>query len=188
MKSRSFILLSGAVVALLGLVIFLHFQPVKILGSLRSPNPILSKQKELGKPIAELPDPLANEPVKENHVPPPPVLESQPDYEVSTAATGIHDGDLVVPLGARVPAVLMDAGSPGDGVQVPEIMSNLVEDFREKILEAKRTNRNMTEAWEEARMEADERYRFFFGQDAFNAATLETASEAVEETTPSTGN
>jgi hypothetical protein len=75
----------------------------------------------------------------------------------------------------------MDAGSPQDGVPINSIISGIIDEFVETINEAKRTNQNMQEAWEEARQTADERYRLFFGDDAYNGATLEAAIEANEE-------
>jgi hypothetical protein len=99
------------------------------------------------------------------------------DSTRSTPATT----DIVVPSGARVPAVLMDGGGPNDSPETAAIINVIIEEFAAKIDEAKRVNRNEEEAWEEAREVADDRYRQFFGFEAFNEATLEAAGEAYEE-------
>lgn len=80
-----------------------------------------------------------------------------------------------------MPAILMDEGSPDDSAETQNIMAGIIAEFSERIQKAKQTNRNMEEAWEEAREAADERYRQFFGFEAFNEATLEAAGEAAEE-------
>jgi hypothetical protein len=118
----------------------------------------------------------------------PPQATNEPLFEVDSANSSLRSSDIVVPHGARVPAVLMDGGAPNDSPQVRQVMDGIVEDFQESLKEAQQTNRNMREAWEEAREAADDRYKFFFGFEAFNAATLETATEALEETksTPNT--
>ena len=125
-------------------------------------------------------------PVPPNHPEKPlspaqPAPVNQPAFEVSTVGPAIRTSDIVVPPGVQVPAVLMDGGGPDDSAETQDIMNGIVEEFAEKIQEAKRTNRNMEEAWEEAREEADDRYRQFFGFEAFNAATIESAGEAYEE-------
>jgi hypothetical protein len=123
--------------------------------------------------------------------PTPPLLAQptptdQPVFEVSTPTQVVRASDIIVPHGARVPAVLMDGGGPDDSPETQAIMNGMIEEFAEKIQEAKRTNRNMDEAWEEAREAADDRYRQFFGFEAFNAATLEAAGDAYEEATAAT--
>ena len=125
-------------------------------------------------------------PVPPNHPEKPlspaqPAPVNQPAFEVSTVGPAIRKSDIVVPPGVQVPAVLMDGGGPDDSAETQDIMNGIVEEFAEKILEAKRTKRNMEEAWEEARQAADDRYRQFFGFEAFNAATIESAGEAYEE-------
>jgi hypothetical protein len=75
----------------------------------------------------------------------------------------------------------MDGGGPDDSEETRNIMNGIIEEFAVKIQEAKQANRKMDEAWEEAREAADDRYRQFFGFEAFNAATLEAAGEAYEE-------
>ena len=118
-----------------------------------------------------------------SHRPPPaqPAPLNQPDFEVSTVGPAIRTSDIVVPPGVQVPAVLMDGGGPDDSAETQAIMNGIIEEFAEKIQEAKRTNRNTEEAWEEARQAADDRYRQFFGFEAFNATTLEAAGEAYQE-------
>lgn len=101
--------------------------------------------------------------------------------EVDTTRSTPAATDIVVPPGARVPTALMDGGGPDDSEETRNIMNSIIEEFAVKIQEAKQANRNMDEAWEEAREVADDRYRQFFGFEAFNAATLEAAGEAYEE-------
>ena len=103
--------------------------------------------------------------------------------EVDTTRSTPAATDIVVPPGARVPAALMDGGGPDDSEETRNIMNSIIEEFSAKIQEAKQANRNMDEAWEEAREAADDRYRQFFGFEAFNAATLEAAGEAYDEST-----
>ena len=103
--------------------------------------------------------------------------------EVDTTRSTPAATDIVVPPGARVPAALMDGGGPDDSEETRNIMNGIIEEFAVKIQEAKQANRKMDEAWEEAREAADDRYRQFFGFEAFNAATLEAAGEAYEEST-----
>lgn len=104
-------------------------------------------------------------------------------FEIDSTRSAPTTTDILVPPGARVPAVLMDGGGPDDSEETRNIMNSIIEEFAAKIQEAKQANRNMDEAWEEAREAADDRYRQFFGFEAFNAATLEAAGEAYEEST-----
>ena len=119
--------------------------------------------------------------------PTPAASEKRPkesiSLEVDTTRSTPAATDIVVPPGARVPAVLMDRGGPDDSEETRNIMNGIIEEFAVKIQEAKQANRKMDEAWEEAREAADDRYRQFFGFEAFNAATLEAAGEAYEEST-----
>ena len=106
-----------------------------------------------------------------------------PDFVVDFTANKPAANDIAVPNGARVPAVLMDGGGPDDSPETKAIINAIIEEFAEKIKEAQKANRNAEEAWEEARETADERYRQFFGFEAFNAASLQAAGEAYEEAT-----
>lgn len=141
-------------------------------------------EKKYAPPLAlDFPFPVPPNP-PEKPTPPPlaqPTPVNQPAFEVSTVGPAIRTSDIVVPPGVQVPAVLMDGGGPDDSAETQDIMNGIVEEFAEKIIEAKRTNRNTEVAWEEARQAADDRYRQFFGFDAFNTATLEAAGEAYEE-------
>lgn len=103
--------------------------------------------------------------------------------EQSSKATGEGTGDIVVPIGSRVPAALMDGGSSEDSLETKAIINAIIEEFTSKINDARKANANPNQAWEEARSVADERYQQFFGFEAYNAATLETAGEAYEEAT-----
>jgi hypothetical protein len=109
--------------------------------------------------------------------------EDSGSFEVDTTRSAHAATDIVVPPGARVPAVLMDAGAPDDSEETRNIMTGIIEEFAAKIQEAKQANRNMEEAWEQARAAADDSYRQFFGFEAYNAASLEAAGEAYEEST-----
>jgi len=103
--------------------------------------------------------------------------------EQSSNATGEGTGDIVVPIGSRVPAALMDGGSSEDSPETKAIINAIIEEFTSKINDARKANANPNQAWEDARSVADERYQQFFGFEAYNAATLETAGEAYEEAT-----
>ena len=141
-------------------------------------------EKKYAPPLAlDFLSPVPPNPPEKPTPPPPaqPAPVNQPAFEVSTVGPAIRSSDIVVPPGVQVPAVLMDGGGPDDSAETQDIMNGIVEEFAEKILEAKRTKRNMEEAWEEARQAADDRYRQFFGFDAFNTATLEAAGEGYEE-------
>ena len=139
-------------------------------------------KKKYAPPLAlDFPFPVPPNPPEKPLSPAQPATVNQPDFEVSTVGPAIRTSDIVVPPGVQVPAVLMDGGGPDDSAETQAIMNGIIEEFAEKIQEAKRTNRNTEEAWEEARQAADDRYRQFFGFDAFNTATLEAAGEAYEE-------
>jgi hypothetical protein len=95
--------------------------------------------------------------------------------------------DLEVPVGAKVPSALMDAGCKDDGPEIQEILDSIINDFIAAIEHSRQAGRNSEEAWEEALRVADEKYKLFFGQDAFNEANLEAGVEALEDgTSPST--
>jgi len=145
-----------------------------------------SGKKHSSRPAQEFPSniPPSEKPTAPRLAQPTPT--NQPVFEVSTPTQVVRASDIIVPHGARVPAVLMDGGGPDDSPETQAIMNGMIEEFAEKIQEAKRTNRNMDEAWEEAREAADDRYRQFFGFEAFNAATLEAAGDAYEEATAAT--
>jgi len=122
--------------------------------------------------------PLEAQPKPNPFSPPAP---ASPAFTIDDMAKPPGPADIAVPRGARVPAVLMDGGGPDDSPETAAIMNAIIEEFAAKIDEAKRSNRNEEEAWEEAREMADDRYRQFFGFEAFNEATLEAAGEAYEE-------
>lgn len=153
-----------------------------------SPMPQKEKKTE-SPPVAQ--DGLQNAPLLSSETfekPPdsaPSVIrpEDSSSFEVDTTRSAHAATDIVVPPGARVPAVLMDAGAPDDSEETRNIMNGIIEEFAAKIQEAKQANRNMEEAWEEARAAADDSYRQFFGFEAYNAASLEAAGEAYEEST-----
>lgn len=134
---------------------------------------------------AKLPHPPAslNPSFSKNPTPIPTRSEpsSESAFEVSDAVSSARASDIVVPPGARVPAALMDGGGPDDSEETRNIMNGIIEEFAQKIEQARLEKRNPNEAWEEAREAADDRYRQFFGFEAFNEATLESAGEAAEE-------
>lgn len=111
--------------------------------------------------------------------------------EAATSDSQLRSGlDLEVPFGAKVPAALMDAGSPDDGPEMQEILDSITSEFIAAIEVSRRIGRNPEEAWDEALRVADEKYKLFFGQDAFSEAGLEAGIEALEDgasqSTPST--
>ena len=179
-KKRVWILLP--LVAAMGLGFFFLQSPSHPITYLPKSSQVTAQGKNIfyNQPVESLPL-LNNHDEKPTPVPTPSAPPNELQYEVSS--TALSAADIVVPHGARVPAVLMDAGSPDDSPEVRNIMDGIAEEFAETIREAKRKNLDMQEAWEEARDTADARYRFFFGFDAFNAATLETAGEAADEAT-----
>lgn len=116
----------------------------------------------------------------------PSQLASTPDsaeFTVDFTSNKPSANDIVVPHGASVPAVLMDGGGPDDSPETKARINAIIEEFSEKIIQAKKANRNAEEAWEDARECADERYRQYFGFEAFNAASLQAAGEGYEEAT-----
>lgn len=117
------------------------------------------------------------------HAVPSPV-KSSPTAEAASAEPKLRPGlELEVPIGAKVPAALMDAGGQDDGPEIREILDSITNEFIAAMDHARQAGRNLEEAWDEARHVADEKYKLFFGQDAFNEATLEAAVEALEDGT-----
>ena len=183
-KKLIFIILAFSV--LLFAILFLIQSP-SVPDSVKHDGVSLSKERDKAQSYEPAGTPIPVEPSRVSESTPAPVQPEpvqEPTFEVSSEAAPLSAADLVVPPGARVPAILMDAGSPQDGVPINNIISGIIDEFVETINEAKRTNQNMQEAWEEARQTADERYRLFFGDDAYNGATLEAAIEANEEAAP----
>jgi len=168
----------------LAFAILFFLQSPSVPESLKQDGVSLSKERDKAQSYepGETPIPVEPSRVSEStSAPAQPEPVKEPAFEVSSESAPLTAADLVVPPGARVPAILMDAGSPQDGVPINSIISGIIDEFVETINEAQRTNQNMQEAWEEARQTADERYRLFFGDDAYNGATLEAAIEANEE-------
>jgi len=168
----------------LAFAILFFLQSPSVPESLKQDGVSLSKERDKAQSYepGETRMPVEPSRVSEStSAPAQPEPAKEPTFEVSSESAPLTAADLVVPTGARVPAILMDAGSPQDGVPINSIISGIIDEFVETINEAQRTNQNMQEAWEEARQTADERYRLFFGDDAYNGATLEAAIEANEE-------
>ena len=173
-----------AALAVAGVAFFYSLQSPSASAPISRYAASVLNEKKYAPPLAlDFLSPVPPNPPEKPTPPPPaqPAPVNQPAFEVSTVGPAIRKSDIVVPPGVQVPAVLMDGGGPDDSAETQDIMNGIVEEFAEKIQEAKRTNRNMEEAWEEAREEADDRYRQFFGFEAFNAATIESAGEAYEE-------
>jgi hypothetical protein len=173
-----------AAFTIVGLAFFYAFQsPATSAPISKNATSVLSEKKYAPHLALDSPSPVPPNPPNKPTPPSPapPATANQPAFEVSTIGPAIRTSDIVVPAGVQVPAVLMDGGGPDDSAETQDIMNGIVEEFADKIQEAKRTNRNMEEAWEEAREEANDRYRQFFGFEALNAATIESAGEAYEE-------
>ena len=103
-----------------------------------------------------------------------------PLTESSHATVTGHD-TIEVPLGSKVPSVLMDDGSPTDEPWVRESMADMEADFIADFESAKKSGVPVQEAWEQARERADARYTAIFGQDAFLESSSEATDEANEE-------
>lgn len=86
-----------------------------------------------------------------------------------------------MPVGAKVPAALMDAGSQDDGPEIREALDSITNEFIAAIEHSRQAGRNLDEAWDEALRVADEKYKLWFGQEAFHEATMEAAVEALED-------
>ena len=173
-----------AAFTVVGLAFFYGLQsPATSAPISKTTTSVLNEKKQSSPRSFDFPSPVPPNAPEKRTPPPPaqPATVNQPDFEVSTVGPAIRTSDIVVPPGVQVPAVLMDGGGPDDSAETQAIMNGIIEEFAEKIQEAKRTNRNTEEAWEEARQAADDRYRQFFGFEAFNATTLEAAGEAYQE-------
>jgi hypothetical protein len=173
-----------AAFTVVGLAFFYGLQsPATSAPISKTTTSVLNEKKQSSPRSFDFPSPVPPNPPEKRTPPPPaqPAPVNQPDFEVSTVGPAIRTSDIVVPPGVQVPAVLMDGGGPNDSAETQDIINGIVEEFAIKIHEAKRTNRNMEEAWEEAREEANDCYRQFFGFEAFNAATIESAGDAYEE-------
>jgi hypothetical protein len=170
-----------AALCILGLIVGFYICPPKKKNPFRekgqSPPTTHSK-----KSVSDFPQPTSP-PLEAQPKPTPfsPPAPASPAFTIDDMAKPPGPTDIAVPRGARVPAVLMDGGGPDDSPETAAIINVIIEEFAAKIDEAKLANRNEEEAWEEAREVADDRYRQFFGFEAFNEATLEAAGEAYEE-------
>ena len=154
--------------------------------SLESPHPIPLPAPSKSNPLPPPPDwpqitPAPWVAPQSPSTATPPHAPVSTGFAVDSNASKPSPQDIPVPFGAQVPAVLMDGGGPDDSPETADIMNSILEEFAEKITAAKLANRNEHEAWEEAREAADDRYRQFFGFEAFNEATRETAGEAFDE-------
>ncbi|NBR48620.1 hypothetical protein EBU02_07235 [bacterium] len=184
MKIKGLVKILIALAMTLGLVIFFLQKSGHEERILPKPSQAPTEEKHTFSNPGDTARPVVKIPAKKpSPVPSSSATPPEPQYEISSPTSNLRATDIVVPHGARVPAVLMDAGAQDDSPEVRNIMDGIVEQFAETIREAKRTNSDMQKAWEEARDEADARYRFFFGFDAFNAATIQTAGEAADEAT-----
>ena len=111
----------------------------------------------------------------------------------STASVSSGEG-LLVPLGASLPAPLVDPGDGATSAQV-NMLDRISDDFVRRVeagggdeAAPLKTDRNNTgnpaqrpANWDAATREADERYRQLFGVEAYNARTSAAAREGLQE-------
>lgn len=98
--------------------------------------------------------------------------------------------------GARLPAALMDRSGKKLSPQQEVVLQQMEEEFVAAIGEVELPQEtgeaaadtatagakaHLREVWEKARARADNRFRLFFGEDAFNAMSLQSAQDAVAE-------
>lgn len=88
--------------------------------------------------------------------------------------------NLPVPLGAKVPAAVVDV-TPDYTPQQTQALESIIGDFEKEIAEGASQGLTETQAWEAARMRADNRYRVLFGDAAYNMMSMQAAIEALEE-------
>ena len=110
-----------------------------------------------------------------------PLESSAASEAASTTAQCRQVLDLEVPVGAKVPAALMDAGGKDDGPEIREVLDAITNEFIAAIEHSRQAGRDPEVAWDEALRVADEKYKLFFGQEAYNEATMEAAVEGIEE-------
>ena len=110
-----------------------------------------------------------------------PLKSSAASEAVSATAPCRQGVDLEVPVGAKVPAALMDAGGKDDGPEIREVLDAITNEFIAAIEHSRQAGRDPEMAWDEALRVADEKYKLFFGQEAYNEATMEAAVEGIEE-------
>ena len=162
MKIKGLVKILIALAMTLGLVIFFLQKSGHEERILPKPSQAPTEEKHTFSNPGDTARPVVKIPAKKpSPVPSSSATPPEPQYEISSPTSNLRATDIVVPHGARVPAVLMDAGAQDDSPEVRNIMDGIVEQFAETIREAKRTNSDMQKAWEEARDEADARYRFF---------------------------
>ncbi len=104
--------------------------------------------------------------------------------------------DIVVPLGARLPAALLDQTpnlTPQQASAVDAIANDFLDDFPAENAASADQGQGQQEgqsqgtisppqdAWDAAAREANERYRGMFGVEAYNAWTSASAQEALAE-------
>jgi hypothetical protein len=83
-----------------------------------------------------------------------------------------------VPPGAKVPALFLDETLRP--VPQQKMLDRIAADFNEAVSDPP-MGVSAEEAWEQARLNADERYLKLFGYAAYNAYHLQSAKEAVSE-------
>lgn len=88
--------------------------------------------------------------------------------------------NIPVPLGAKVPAAVVDV-TPDYTPQQTQALDAIIADFEKEIAEGASQGLTETQAWEAARMRADNRYRVLFGDAAYNMMSMKAAIEALEE-------
>jgi len=102
--------------------------------------------------------------------------------DAATGSSGI-DQKIDVPFGAKVPAVVLDNAQERPAPQ-QAALAEILADFSEDVAGITPNSPDATRIWEQARVRADERYRILYGDEAFNALTMQAAIEALQEKDP----
>lgn len=117
---------------------------------------------------------------------------SQTSPRISSSAPasipqGAAEEVVPVPLGARLPAALVDSATDVTPEQAA-VLDNLADDFLNSTTPSASGNgpspspkNDEAPGWDPAVVDADERYRSLFGVDAYNTWTSAAAKEALAE-------
>jgi hypothetical protein len=108
-------------------------------------------------------------------------VESQArESNVSLNVASAEGSELVIPVpaGEKVPALFLDeAPRP---LPQQKMLDRMAAEFNEAVANPP-AGMSKKEAWEQARLDADEKYLALFGYAAYNAYHLQAAKEAVRE-------
>lgn len=93
---------------------------------------------------------------------------------VSSDNPSVEDIEYEIPAGMRAPVVFLPEERP-----LTPPMQRFLDDVRREFDAAIAAADNPADVWEEARQQADDRYRLLFGDEAYNRKTMSEAIEAL---------